>query len=432
MANMNPAVRNAILKNINNYEPTKIYEWLDTKLFTLKQLIDANIELSTLEGIPDSSYQNLIQDAIQDEEITIEELKDYGLSASALGIIDESNHGLEEEPLTEEVVSELSPEDELLVWEINNNAITIERIKEKLLNGEVNENILFNHTIINNKEMINRILNYKKILFDWPEPDEVPSLPSGHTDIYFFGWSASGKSCLIASLFAYCDRYGLNKLTSLFGFGDNYKSHLIERLYEGYLPEGTPTGYINYMPFLLRNPENRKRNHPLNVVEMAGELFKDAASNNLEDLRRAFEFLKNKNRKALYFVIDYSLGGRSQDQALQKMFAKLQSENIFDKTDVIYLVVTKIDLREDQSIAPDKEAMNYLEKNYKSFLEGCRDCKDDFQIPIRVFPFSIGSTVSDILIETNPEENHNLDKYPKALINSLIDDTAQVKKSFWS
>ena len=95
--------------------------------------------------------------------------------------------------------------------------MSIEMIKEKLLDGVVNEQILFQHTIINNKDLINRILNYKEILFEWPEPDKIPNLPSGHTDIYFFGWSASGKSCY-SLLFAYCNHHGLNHLTAQFPF----------------------------------------------------------------------------------------------------------------------------------------------------------------------------------------------------------------------
>ena len=185
------------------------------------------------------------------------------------------------------------------------------------------------------------------------------------------------------------------------------------------------------MPFRLRNPANTKKQHPLNVIEMAGELFKEASKGDLKELRKAFTFLQNNNRKALYFVIDYSLGGRSQDLALQQMFALLGSKSIFNKTDVIYLIVTKIDLREDHSVSPDEEAVSYIQKNYKNFLMGCLDCKDEFKIPIKIFPFSIGGTVSDILIETNREENVNLDRYPKAIINSLVADTAQNGRSWF-
>jgi len=432
MAKINPAVKKVLLASINTREPEQVYKWLNDGTLNLKELIDARIEISTLEGIPTSKYPDLIQFAIQDNHVSTDDLKDYGVSDIALGIekttTNETETGMD---LNEEPTSELTPEQDLLIWEINNNAISIEMIKEKLLDGAINEEILFQHTIINNKELINRILNYKEILFEWPEPDKIPDLPNGHTDIYFFGWSASGKSCLIASLFAYCNSHGLNQLTAQFPFGDNYKNHLISRLDEGYLPEGTPTGYINYMPFRLRNPANTKKQHPLNVIEMAGELFKEASKGDLKELRKAFTFLQNKNRKALYFVIDYSLGGRSQDLALQQMFALLGSKSIFNKTDVIYLIVTKIDLREDHSVSPDEEAVNYIQKNYKNFLMGCLDCKDEFKIPIKIFPFSIGGTVSDILIETNREENVNLDRYPKAIINSLVADTAQKSKSWF-
>ena len=95
--------------------------------------------------------------------------------------------------------------------------------------------------------------------------------------------------------------------------------------------------------------------------------------------------------------------------------------------------MTKIDLREDQSVSPDDEAVNYIKKNYKNFLVNCQECKDEYKIPIKIFPFSIGDTVSDILIETSRDLNENLDKYPKAIIKSLVDDTAQKsKKGFWS
>lgn len=436
MAKINPAVKRTLLASINDRESNQIYKWVDDETLTIKELMDANINVAVLNDIHTSNFPYLLKEAVENGAHELDDLKSYGLSEEALAFIDgrsveaqsESDEETQEEPS-----SGLTPEQEVLIWEINSKAITIEQIKEKLLDGAITEEILFEHTIINTKDLINRILNYKEILFSWPEPDRIPHLPKGNTDIYFFGWSASGKSCLIASLFAYCNTHGFSKGTAQFPFGDNYKNHLISRLDEGYLPEGTPTGYINYMPFILRNPADRKKQHPLNVVEMAGELFKQAAMGNIEELKKAWTFLQNGNQKALYFVIDYSLGGKSQDLALQAMFDLLEAKNIFQKTDVIYLVVTKIDLREDKSVSPDDEAVNYVKKNYKNFLVNCQECKDEYKIPIKIFPFSIGDTVSDILIETSRDLNENLDKYPKAIIKALVDDTAQKsKKGFWS
>ena len=436
MAKINPAVKRTLLGSINDRDSNQIYKWLSDETLSVNELMESNINVATLNEIHTSNFPYLLKEAVENGELEIDGLKSYGLADDALAFIDGKSvttNPENSEEIQEEQSSGLTPEQEVLIWQVNSNSISIEQLKDKLIDGAINEEILFEHTIINTKDLINRILNYKEILFDWPEPDKIPHLPKGNTDIYFFGWSASGKSCLIASLFAYCNTHGYSKGTAQFPFGDNYKNHLISRLDEGYLPEGTPTGYINYMPFILRNPEDRKKQHPLNVVEMAGELFKQAAMGNIEELRKAWTFLQNNNQKALYFVIDYSLGGKSQDLALQAMFDMLESKNIFGKTDVIYLVVTKIDLREDKSVSPDDEALNYIKKNYKNFLVNCQECKDEYKIPIKIFPFSIGNTVSDILIETSRDLNENLDKYPKAIIKSLVDDTAQKsKRGFWS
>ena len=130
MAKINPAVKKVLLASINTREPEQVYKWLNDGTLNLKELIDARIEISTLEGIPTSKYPDLIQFAIQENHVSTDDLKDYGVSDIALGIekttTNETETGMD---LNEEPTSELTPEQDLLIWEINNNAISIEMIK---------------------------------------------------------------------------------------------------------------------------------------------------------------------------------------------------------------------------------------------------------------------------------------------------------------
>ncbi len=53
------------------------------------------------------------------------------------------------EEIQEEQSSGLTPEQEVLIWQVNSNSISIEQLKDKLIDGAINEEILFEHTIIN-------------------------------------------------------------------------------------------------------------------------------------------------------------------------------------------------------------------------------------------------------------------------------------------
>ena len=86
MAKINPAVKKVLLASINTREPEQVYKWLNDGTLNLKELIDARIEISTLEGIPTSKYPDLIQFAIQENHVSTDDLKDYGVSDIALGI----------------------------------------------------------------------------------------------------------------------------------------------------------------------------------------------------------------------------------------------------------------------------------------------------------------------------------------------------------
>ena len=51
-----------------------------------------------------------------------------------------------------------------------------------------------------------KIKNYEDSFFRQPEINEVKPTKKGYTDIFFFGRSGSGKSCVLASLFNYGEK----------------------------------------------------------------------------------------------------------------------------------------------------------------------------------------------------------------------------------
>ena len=77
----------------------------------------------------------------------------------------------------------------------------------------------------------------------------------------------------------------------------------INGINNGVLPQGTPKDGVNYVPIDLKNPNNG-RIHPLNFIEMSGEKFLDFYRDGETEEISSKRYLKNDNRKLLFFVFD--------------------------------------------------------------------------------------------------------------------------------
>ena len=423
---LKPKTKRIILGDINGIDPNMLIDKLATcENLTIKECLEADLNVDVIEQIPNSKFPDLIQYEIQNKMITQEELESFGVTKVVISGVEESVDQGKVNDGSNNVVP--SPE---IPLKYKKEMTNISKIKSLLIDGKITEENIMTHIGIRNPELIERIRNYNQVKAEWT--DDLPELPKDKTDIYFLGWTGSGKSCFIASLLAYCDHVGLSIPTAENSAGDNYKKHLINQIDEGYLPESTPEESINFMPFILRNPDNKSK-HPLNIIEMAGELFRKASEGDITQLDRAYTYLQNNNRKVIYYVVDYSLSGRQQSLAMQDLNQLLEKENVYQKTDAIFLIVNKIDKRKDKNVAPLDEAEEFIQSKYTNFRNQLRDIKDTYQIPLILIPFCIGETYVDMLIDKNRDTNEDLNRWPKNVVNKLLKYTqVQNKRNYFS
>lgn len=142
---------------------------------------------------------------------------------------------------------------------------------------------------------------------DWKD---LPRIPQGNTDVYFLGIPGSGKSCVLAGLLHQADNRGIKDPDIKSPHGFRYLNELQHCIEIGYVPVSTDTEKVNYLSLDLLG-KNRRR-HPVSIIEMSGEYFNRTFESVISPGTNsrsigAIDYLQNTNRKAIFFVIDYSL-----------------------------------------------------------------------------------------------------------------------------
>jgi hypothetical protein len=317
---------------------------------------------------------------------------------------------------------------------IENGELNAGRIKSLLLEGSINEEILLNHTSMT-ADMISKVKNYQKQPTHFLSWSDLPPLQNGYTDLYFFGQPGSGKSCILASIFYYLEQKAMIINNSYNKQGNIYRDLLKGEISYGILPDSTAVEGVNYIPFELINHENKGNKHPLNFVEMSGELFNKAYEGGINtDSLAARNYLNNTNRKLIYFVLDYDQheksktisSGPSQSAKMESILAQLDDFGTLKYTDGIYIVVTKTDLF-PEGVDRYQYAKQFLESSYNSFLVNCKYLKDKHRnnFDITIYPYSIGQVkFQNMLVQFDLRS-------PKELVEDILEETFVTKKSFF-
>jgi len=387
--------------------------------------MDKITKLQILLAINQMKVSDLIG-FIQSGDITIDEMYANGLNAATGSQIDEQIRKEKEHKVTEEEMVATCKQ-------IENGEYNALRIKSMLLEGAINEQLLLRHTSLT-PDLVLKIKNYQKQQTPFLSWVNLPPLKDGYTDLYFFGQPGSGKSCILASVFYFLEKEAMILENTHNPEGLRYRNQLTNEISYGILPDSTAAEGVNYIPLELRNPVHEGMRHPLNFIEMSGELFDRAYGKGIEEGNiGARNYLNNTNKKFIYLIIDYHQHERSrtistgtlQANKLQAILALLDEFGTLNHTDGIYIVVTKADLF-PPGVDRNQFAKDFLERNYKNFIMNCKDLQKKYRdrFKIIVYPYSIGEIkFQNMLIQFDMRS-------PKELVEDILDQAFVTKKSW--
>jgi hypothetical protein len=365
---------------------------------------------------------------IRDGDITLQEMIDAGLNPQTVAEIEASYKEVKQHQVTEsEVVA--------LCRQVEGGEKDAEQIRDMMLEGKVTEEQLLKNTSLT-PELITKIRNYQKSPTDFQSWSDLPPLQTPRTDLYFFGQPGSGKSCILASLFYFLERERMIIENVHNPQGVRYRNQLSNEISYGILPYSTAAEGVNYIPIELKNHDLNGVRHPLNFIEMSGELFNRAYDQGISDENLAArDYLNNDNRKLIYFVVDYDQHEKSrttykgplQSSMMQAILALLDQFGTLKKTDGIFIVVSKADLF-PPGVDRKKFAAEFLEANYGGFLENCREMKSQYrnQFKIIAYPYSIGEVKFQNMLTRFDDQS------ARDMIQDVLANTFSQKKSFFN
>jgi hypothetical protein len=398
--------------------------------------MDRIVKQQILTAINTLTIQDLIG-FVDAKDISLAEMTEAGLRGNLLQQLEQHYKSAAQIAENKEKAKQESAakEGEILTIcnQIENGKYGVQTIRNLILEGKVSEQQLLKHTSLN-EELINKIKNYNKRSTDFQSWQDLPPLQLNRTDLYFFGQPGSGKSCILASIFNFCDKHGMIINNTSNHEGTKYMNQLKDEISFGILPDSTAAEGVNYIPIELRNLNDKKLKHPLNFIEMSGELFDQAYEGGIsENNLAAKNYLNNNNQKLIFFVLDYEMhqksssgaNGPTQSSKMQAILALLDAMDTLKKTDGIYIVLSKSDLF-PKGIDRNQHALDFMNNNYKSFMENCKDLKEKYreQFKVIIYPFSIGEVKYQNLLTTFDETS------PSFICNAIMQHTFAAKKSF--
>lgn len=271
---------------------------------------------------------------------------------------------------------------------------------------------------------IDKIFNYIEVDTGFDEWANLPPLPNGRTDVYVFGIVGSGKSSMLAGILYQAKMRGILMPDVNHLVGTKYQHDLTNRIRLGILPKSTSIDMLNYISVTLYDSGNQP--HPLSIIEMSGEKFSqtyETGSLSNEKSIGARQYLRSQNRKIIMFVIDYEhfssgfdrnfttnpkrkLGAQS-DQ-LETVMSMLSNDGTLDKTDAVFIVITKADLLSENADIKVATQRFIEETEYRNFLSICKRLRDAHGFKLVLHPYSLGKFVLPMTYTFTPAYSDNL------------------------
>lgn len=273
---------------------------------------------------------------------------------------------------------------------------------------------------------------------------ENPTSEEGNTDVYFFGVSGSGKTCVLAGLMSQTGKLGFKFDPRGPGGGGNYAMELRNYARTSMLPPATDQNYIQVIDCEINDESNHL--HKISLIEMSGEKTASfAAIENPTDLGDlgpgAAGLLSNNNNKVIFFVIDptneknVQLGGGNQQWVMQSdvlnCVSSLLSKNkgLMKKVVAVHVILTKSDTLGD--FVDGEVIQDVLTKQgYQAVLEDIKSICQKYDInkqtgfQVGLFPFCVGKFM--------PGDVYTFDETDSLKILRVIqkNTVAQRKKGF--
>jgi hypothetical protein len=363
---------------------------------------------------------------IEEGEITLDEFITAGLDASKIEEIEKERRKAinieKEESEKEEIKSQKT---------VHLDKILKGRIFAEEIKGLINKRAITFDDILDagvSSKTVNALKNYcsTERISKITKIDDLPPMEEGRTDVYFVGLPRAGKSTMIAGLLNVAHRTGILLPDPYNIEGLNFKDELIQNLDRGVIPLPTPEESYNYIAASL-NDANKKR-HPLNIVDVPGELYNKIQGN--PEVDKFLKYINNKNKKILIFVIDPLENPNNkflQNTVFPNIVQMFKDNGVLEQTDAIYLVVNKFDAIKDTKHSYDGKcngdiALDYITDDEFRLLglkNNCIAARADTRnsIKIKVMPFSIGSLSYGSILNT-------LDKsFAQTLLNQIMKDS---------
>lgn len=292
---------------------------------------------------------------------------------------------------------------------------------------------------------VEMIKNYREPPLKYNDiPKHLQDIPTGYTDVFFWGIPSSGKTCALSAIFSTIKKnYSMEAPDCEKKFGATYRDSLINifRNDFAYLPGRTSMDKTQYMPFLLYN-RGERRKRKVSFFELSGEVFKyfyEVANNTQiitdfkrDEIEKSFEtlelLLRSDNQKIHYFFIDYNQetkhasdsNGLTQGNYLEAAATYFRDAkddfgkpiDIFKKrTDAVYVIITKSDeIRDEDRMA---SAACFLHENFGSFMDVLEKQCQRHSVFFDVKLFSIGDVYFKKICRINRE-------YSTEIIDDLI------------
>jgi hypothetical protein len=329
----------------------------------------------------------------------------------------------------------------------NPNTYAPDEIKSYLQNGTITREELHSSCGIPDDmiDTLNNIVPLQLELGDTPD-----AIPSGYTEVYFWGIPGSGKTCALAALLSTAHKAGYLKIAT--GPGYDYMTKLKNIFTDdnAILPPPSPVETTQYLPFTLKKA-NENHSRSVSLIELSGEIFQcfyyinagkslptQSHQDTFDSLKR---FLSGDNRKIHFFFIDYDKQNKKDAngylqsdylEAASTYFSKPEHKVFGKSTDAVYVVLTKSDLMKDKSgnKVPAEKRVEYAKQHlnkesFASFINTLKDNCKEHSInagKLTVEPFSLGKVYFQHICNFDNSSANNI-------IEILIDRIEPSKKS---